>query len=1638
MFTVSRQRNLGSTWAKLAVATCTLALGICALAPVASAEFSFGSEGSGAGQINRPQGIAVDRSNGTVYVADELNRRVDAFDSSGNFLRAFGWGVADGTSTELQVCTTTCFKGLAGGGAGQISSRSGDLGAIAVDNDPASPSYHDVYIVDGFRIEKFAPNGEFLVAWGGGVITGGAAGTGDLSAGSTTVSKVVMTKKSFLVSQTISGAGIPAGTKIAAVGVGTITLSQPAIATGEAVALSVAEGPGNVSVNEVDELRLAPSNDLSELEFVLGVERPATSFAETSTLKGSLTAAELQAALAALPNVGAGNVEVSGPFKVKEKDGKEEFERDSYKIEFKGPRLADTGVRLQVTGAVGGLLSISTIQHGASGAEICTAAISSSCSEGVGASGKGQFADTNIQLALGPAGTVYVSDRQRVGEDEFAPRLQEFDASGAYVDSQILSVKSLRSFAVDSSGNLYIGGNGISKIDPSGKLLATFGEGFSTWHLSIDGSDNVFAVQDEPGVGGQVGDIVTEFDPSGNILQRFGYGAVPRITGIGAFHSASGEVFATDEFRGAEGSQAQVHYLSFPAPGPIVVPAFVKASTVRSTRATLNALVSPDGKEAKYRFDYVDDAEFKANGFNGAGVKHSPEGVVGEDFRMHAISYEAKNLVPATTYHFRVVTTNVDGANAIIGEEFKTLPPIEMGKSWSTEVGVDAATLHGEVNPLGSAASGYFEYVDAATYSESGFAEAKQAPDVEGGSAPLDFGSGESAVINGTSLYPLDPATTYHYRLHGENAFTSAFGPEHTFTTFRAQAPGECGANEAFRTGASALLPDCRAYEMVSPLEKESGDVIALGEFTTRLPATLSESSSSGSKLSYGSYRAFGDAESAPYTTQYVAERGQEGWQSHAITPPHGHSVISIGQTFDSEVKALSPDLCDAWLQTTAEPPLAPGAVPGYRNLYRRHDSGECGEKTYEALNTEAPAHKEPGELFTLELQGLSADGATAIYTANDNYPGTTAPDDQGEKELLYIRDGEEFRYACILPNGEPSRSACSAGTTFHGTGGGQNRVASVDNAISEDGRRLFWTAYEGVSNGGPGQIYMRENPLAEQSSFANGAASGTGSLTAGSNKVTSLVTAAGQASFVLGSATVTLLETSVGHFLPGQPVTAAGKIPSGTTIVSVAGSTLTLSAKATASSASAAITSRGPAPFAVGQAISGTGIPPATTIAAVATGSLTLSANATENKSVIPLIATSKCTEPAKACTLAVSAGGEASSQTHESIFLGAAQDGSKAVFLTGEDLYVFGVASETTKLIAHKVAGIMGASEDLSRIYLASKQALAGANGEGKAPEAGKPNLYLFHEGSFSFIATLAATDANPFVIQGGGVFPISMSPYRRSARITPDGQQAIFTSSATPTGYDNTDAKSGKADIELYRYDATIETLLCVSCNPTGARPVGSGIQERQQGAASWPGSISGWENTLYAPRNLSDDGNRVFFQSSDALSARDTNGVDDVYEWEQAGSGSCEESSPSYSVQDGGCIELISSGQGARLSEFLDASPSGEDVFFATLSSLLPQDYGLVDVYDARVDGGYPAPPARVAECEGEACQGSLEAPNDPTPASATFEGAGNVREEPQAAVRKPCGKGKVRRQGKCVAKKHKHAHKRASRSRRAGR
>jgi hypothetical protein len=277
------------------------------------------------------------------------------------------------------------------------------------------------------------------------------------------------------------------------------------------------------------------------------------------------------------------------------------------------------------------------------------------------------------------------------------------------------------------------------------------------------------------------------------------------------------------------------------------------------------------------------------------------------------------------------------------------------------------------------------------------------------------------------------------------------------------------------------------------------------------------------------------------------------------------------------------------------------------------------------------------------------------------------------------------------------------------------------------------------------------------------------------------------------------------------------------------------------------------------------------------------------------------------------------------------------------------------------------------------------------------------------------------------------------RLTARVSPNGRYLAFMSERSLTGYDNRDVNSGQLDEEVYLYDSQTNRLACASCNPSGQRPLGvlDKSLEDDEGEGllvdrpeiwatsqidddPWlAGSVPGWDtqsrqSAVYQDRYLLDDG-RLFFNSSDALVPQDTNGKEDVYEYEPTGIGNCTESSPTFSSKSSGCVSLISSGTSEKESDFLDASQNGSDVFFLTSAQLVKgaeANFSVYDAHECTSESKCPPPESSpAAPCHDEECHGAPSTP--PTfaaPSSTTFSGAGNVVPSQQAlpftSVKKP--------------------------------
>jgi hypothetical protein len=389
------------------------------------------------------------------------------------------------------------------------------------------------------------------------------------------------------------------------------------------------------------------------------------------------------------------------------------------------------------------------------------------------------------------------------------------------------------------------------------------------------------------------------------------------------------------------------------------------------------------------------------------------------------------------------------------------------------------------------------------------------------------------------------------------------------------------------------------------------------------------------------------------------------------------------------------------------------------------------------------------------------------------------------------------------------------------------------------------------------------------------------------------------------------------------------------------------------------------------------------------------------------------------EAGNLYVREGGEATRQINDpGHFLSATPDGSEVLLSDG---CLYSLESESCTDLTEGQGGFkgtLGQSKDLSRIYFADGKALAagaeagtctGAPGssqqvkeehEGKVPAGFGCNLYLYEAGApLRFIATIRALEGEGLGVSTPNDW--ATIPAARTAEASPNGRFLAFASAVSLTGYDNVglcgfgpEDSNGNAELvprrcnEAFLYDSASGQLTCASCNPTGESPLGNTTLRRMEFAPE----------ALPQPRYLTDEG-RLYFDTQDSLSSRDTNeGVEDVYEFAPQGTGAegtCE--------REAGCAFLISAGTEAADSNLIAVDETGKNVFFDTRDKLTLKDKDdLLDVYDAREGGGIAAETEiSRAECQGENCQAPASPPNDATPGSSTFEGAGNVKEAPVA-------------------------------------
>jgi hypothetical protein len=771
----------------------------------------------------------------------------------------------------------------------------------------------------------------------------------------------------------------------------------------------------------------------------------------------------------------------------------------------------------------------------------------------------------------------------------------------------------------------------------------------------------------------------------------------------------------------------------------------------------------------------------------------------------------------------------------------------------------------------------------------------------------------------------------------------------------------EACPNEAFRTGFSAHLPDCRAYEMVSPAYKEGYGV-----------EQLEAVSPNGETAVFGSPGTFSGAPSGLTlnlnTKAYISRRGPSGWSTASLRPP-----ASLTSEVVDSAQELSPSLESTVLLAALGPNFEASDQEATQEELLFHDTSAPDVAANWAvggpvLETLQKKH------FELKYAGGSADLCHFVgRLGNDGeeplLPGVSGTSEQRIYEVDRGCNGEPpaLRFVGLNNSGTLISPGCQEALGFEAEGFALDSLTtSAFNAVPANGHEIFFTA--NVESGCAGDAYQEG--------------------------VYQVFVRVG------GSRT---LEVS-------RPLqSACGEVPCGGYAVA---------------------SSRASASF-VGASRDGSRVF-FTTRAPLVEADRDQGNDLYMAKIGCPSGEGEAC-EPAETQNTKVTSLVQASHDSH-----------------AGE---------------AAEVQGVVGLAPDGSRVYFVARGVLGeGPGAQGKTPVAGADNLYVYdtQAGRISFIADLCSgsgasgvtEDANcPTNLTTGEGSPVGndsllwdrafVGYYSFAETAGTDGGFLVFPSYGQLVSGDTDNAR------DVYRYDAHTSTLERVSIGEEGFEANGNCDDSGALGGEAepcdaaiptgfrWGGKVQ--EQYALNSRAISEDGSRIVFTTAASLSSNATNGVADVYEWRADGTGDC--------VSPEGCVALISGGSATQPVVEVSISPEGNDVFFVTSQGLLPQDAdGAPDLYDARVDGGFPPAPTPVQECSGDACQGPLtdpapllvpgsvsQAPGENLPALAPA-----VVKPKQEAKPRRCAKGKKLSHGKCTRSKKAKKAKKAGNDRRPSR
>lgn len=1000
----------------------------------------------------QPRGIAVNQATGHVYVAgsgsgSDINR-VAVFSATGQPLGAWGWKVnASAPAEELQFCTLAggCLSGVnpAGGPGGELSY------GISLASLAFSPA-GEIYLngPGNRRVDVFEPTIEagvltdvaFSRAFGRDVVL---TGPGDSAVDERSRLTIRATGGTYTLRASVPGVSIGDVTsipynatagelkakldeKLAGAGGSATVTGGPGDETGSApyeivfggtlggddvtleafksgltggvpssaaIVETLVDGGGSETCVPADgdackqgasgtgpgqfrdrgsgersptDLTIDPAGNLYTLDLSRGQNEEqeltvdATGGTYTLTFEGETTdpldplphnafANAIQAALEALPTIGAGNVEVVGGSGAGKKN-----------IRFTGA-LSELDVAAQIS-----------------------------------ADGSALTGDDPAVAGSGPSAAVQTLIE---GSQDAPPRIQRFDpagnpsadgfGAGALAAAFGPNRQARRIDADPDSSHLLVAGRGV---DTAGQVRV----------LELDGA----------------GDAVDLHGPDLPLTETAGIATAPLSSG--------GNLYVLSD---VPGTLVGAYVLAEDPP-------LADPPACGPTTATLTGTVFSGGKTVSYRFEYLTEEEFLQSGWEGAARLPVPDAGAGSAPGSIAVGpHTATGLTGSQPYRFSLLASKGGIARRSAAVGCTTAPAVPALSAAGVIADQTAAILQARVNPQNEPTHYRFEYTTEEDFEANGWDNALDAPEPDS-----EIAAANHPLFVAQEVTGLQAGTAYRARIVAANETGQSAGAEQPFTTlspFEDPEPVPC-PNKALRGGPSALLPDCRAYELVSPPGARN--------VTNHFNGSVSDDGSHVAFRSLGGV--FAEAEQNTQNP-YTSHRGASGWTTVSVgAPVTNPTPPSFGGLFNNTMYAFSADFSRVFIAVDSD------VYPGPGSLYLHRPGGE-----------------------------LEFVGAPPIAGGNTGIVAATSAD--ATHALLLATDGNLYEWVDGAPpitrpaNVLPGGGLCPEPRP--GDWDGDVLAGSSLGSLSADGRRVFFECDSGVETGLPTRLFVREDGAASR-----------------------------------------------------------------------------------------------------------------------------------------------------------------------------------------------------------------------------------------------------------------------------------------------------------------------------------------------------------------------------------------------------------------------------------------------------------------------------------------------------------------------------------------------------------------------------